>query len=105
MSKAIYKLDWDFGRMGSLEGVFVADSDDIKNLLKDKPEIYFGEVLGKHSEIIGVVKKEHLTKITDDEKFIELFEKYGLENGYNPFDYLNESDDDDDSDEDDDEQE
>ena len=94
MSKKIYKLEWDFGRMGSLEGVFVADSDDIKKLLENETEIYFGEVLGKHSEVFGVIKSKHLTEVTDDEKFIDLFEKYGLESGYNPFDYLNESEDD-----------
>lgn len=92
MGKAIYKLDWDFGRMGSLEGVFVADTDDVKKLIDSGTEIYFGEVLGKHSEIMGVIEDKHLVKVTDDEKFIELFETYELENGYNPFEYIQESD-------------
>ena len=98
MGKAIYKLDWDFGRMGSLEGVFVADSDDIKKLIDSKTEIYFGEVLGKHSEVIGVLKEKYLTKVTEEPNIIEMFQTYGFENGYNPFDYIDGSDDENDED-------
>jgi hypothetical protein len=50
--KAIYRMDIDCGRNGNLTGVFIADKDHVKILLEKKIEIYFGEVLGKHSEII-----------------------------------------------------
>jgi hypothetical protein len=87
---AIYKMNIDCGRMGNLEGVFVADTDDIKKLIKSGEEVYFGEVLGKHSEIFCAITKKHLTLVTTDEKFIELFEKYNLSTGFNPFDFINE---------------
>jgi hypothetical protein len=51
-------------------------------------------VLGKHSEVILTLDEDNITEVTDDEKFIELFEKYGLENGYNPFDYYDEQEED-----------
>jgi len=87
---AIYKMTIDFGRMGDLDGVFVADTDDVKKLIKSGQEIYFGEVLGKHSDVSCAIQNKHLTLVTTDEAFIELFEKYDLSNGYNPFDYINE---------------
>ena len=101
--KKIYKFAADFGRMGDLEGVFVSTDEDLEFLYGE--EIYFGEVLGKHSEVILTLEPEHITEVTDDAKFIELFEQYDLANGFNPFDYHegNEQDgEDDDYDEEDD---
>jgi len=45
--KAIYEFYWDLGRMGEVSGMFIADKDDIKKIIGT--EIYFGEILGKHS--------------------------------------------------------
>lgn len=90
--RKIYKFEADFGRMGDLEGVFVSTDEALEELYGK--EIYFGEVLGKHSEVVLTLKPDHITEVTDDEKFIELFENYGLENGYNPFDYYEEEDED-----------
>lgn len=83
--KGIYKFDADFGRMGDLTGVLVSTAEDIDNLVGKR--VYFGEVLGKHSDVSLDVEHDNFTLVTEDEKFIELFEQYGLENGYNPFDY------------------
>lgn len=91
---AIYKFHIDCGRMGDLDGVFSADSEDVQKLIDSGKEVYFGEVLGKHSEVIKVIKAEHLEQITTDAKFIELFDTYGLSNGFNPFDYLEDSEED-----------
>lgn len=96
--KKIYKFEADFGRMGDLEGVFVSTDEKLQELYGK--QIYFGEVLGKHSEVILTLGIQHITEVTDDEKFIELFEQYNLENGYNPFDYYDEMDDAEDWDED-----
>lgn len=49
--KAIYKLNADYGRNGNLTGVFIAEKEHVAVLLENKIEVYFGEVLGKHSEI------------------------------------------------------
>lgn len=53
--KALFKMDFDCGRMGNLEGVFIADTEDVEYLVNNKISVYFGEVLGKHSEISGCV--------------------------------------------------
>ena len=51
--EALFKMNIDCGRMGNLESVFVAEKEDIDYMIKNKVGIYFGEVLGKHSEILG----------------------------------------------------
>ena len=88
---AIYKMDLDCGRMGSLEGVFVEDIEKVNKLISSSREVYFGEVLGKHSEIVGSLDKEDLKMVTDDPKIVDLFIKFDLSSGYNPFDYLEEN--------------
>lgn len=90
--KGIYKFDADFGRMGDLSGVFVATAQDIEDIIGK--EVYFGEVLGKHSDVSLTVEDDNFTLVTNDEKFIEMFEQYGLENGYSPFDYYEAEEDD-----------
>lgn len=54
--KAIYKMDCDCGRMGSLQGVFIAEKEHVTVLLKQKIEASFGAVLGKHSSIFEKLK-------------------------------------------------
>lgn len=84
--KALFKMDFDCGRMGSLEGVFVADIEDVEYLVNNKISIQFGEVLGKHSDISGRVDESEIKLITSDENVIKIVEEYELESGYNPFD-------------------
>ena len=84
--KGIYRFKCDCGRMGELSGIFVADSEDIKRLIGSYA--YFGEVLGKHSEVCGKIEKNEIELIADDAKCVEMFEFFNLETGYNPFSYL-----------------
>lgn len=96
MTKKLWQFYWNCGRMGDLEGLFVATQEEIDIILGE--EIYFGEVLGKHSEIYGTLAKEDLTLKSDDEEFItKLQEVLGVErtiSGFNPFDYWERVDDD-----------
>lgn len=83
--KALFKMNFDCGRMGNLEGVFVADIEDVECLVNNKISVYFGEVFGKHSEIYGCVTESEIKQITTDENVIKVVGEYGLESGYNPF--------------------
>ncbi|PAJ68663.1 hypothetical protein CJF42_26265 [Pseudoalteromonas sp. NBT06-2] len=86
--KAIFNLNCDCGRMGNLEGLFTANISDVENIIGK--HIYFGEVLGKHSDINGVLEKSDIEMLSDDQKFIEKFETImgsGTISGINPFDY------------------
>ena len=72
--------------MGSLKGVFVRDEADVANLIGK--QVYFGEILGKHSDISAVMEKEHFQELTSDSDFIAKFEQYDLKTGVNPFRYF-----------------
>ena len=45
-------MDFDCGRMGNLEGVFIADTEDVEYLVNNKISVYFGEVLGSLAPIV-----------------------------------------------------
>ena len=86
MAKAIYRLSIDCGRMGEIGGIFVAEKKAVQKAIGQ--EVYFGEVLGKHSEICGTLLSKEVEEVTDNKEAVEIFEKYKLANGYNPLDYL-----------------
>lgn len=86
----IYKLDFDCGRQGSLEGIFVAYSEEVKQLIDSGVEVYFGEALGKHSEVCGSIEEREITFVTDNEEFVKMFVENDMQSGYNPFNYLDE---------------
>lgn len=84
----LYRFKESFGRMGDLEGVFVAREEDVEALMGE--EIYFGEVLGKHSEISLVIEPHHIKVVSDEAPFIEkLTQIFGGStiSGVNPLDY------------------
>lgn len=85
--KGIYRLNFNCGRQGTLNGIFIAEKEHVKILIENKIEIYFGEVLGKHSEIFGPIADDELVFISDNSEAIKIIEDLGLENGYNPFNY------------------
>ena len=60
----IYRFHWDCGRMGDLNGIFAVN--DVGQAALDAiigTEVYFGEVLGKHSEVQGTLEPEEVTTI------------------------------------------
>ncbi len=87
MKKGIYKLSFDCGRMGELNGVFVDTDIRVAKLIESGVDVYFGEVLGKHSEIFGPIEQRDIKLVTEDETTVKAFEENNLENGFNPFDY------------------
>jgi len=84
MSKAIYKLHYDCGRQGELNGVFVAEKAKMQWLKETRQEIYFGEVLGKHSEVSGPLDDVDFTLVSENEEAIKLVNDLDLQTGFNP---------------------
>lgn len=83
--KALFKLHFDCGRLGVLDGIFISEKEDIDILLEHEDIIIdFGEVLGKHSYIYGNLIVEDITFVTDSKEVIDIFENYNLVSGYNP---------------------
>ena len=102
--KVIVEFFWDCGRMGDLSGLFICEKEDLKNI--EGKEVYFGECLGKYSEISGAISADDFTIKTEDQEFIQKFIEimgdgtYSVESdstftisGYNPFDYIDISED------------
>lgn len=86
MKKGIYKLHFDCGRSGELNGIFVDTDIRVAKLIESGINVYFGEVLGKHSEVFGPIEECDISLVTQDENAVKLFEENNLENGFNPFD-------------------
>lgn len=98
MTKGIYEFNADFGRMGDISGMFVANSEEVQSIIGK--EIYFGECLGKHSDVYCTINESQIRLLTDDQDFITKFETIlgsGTISGYSPFDYIDEDLSDDDS--------
>lgn len=87
----LIKFTWDCGRGGDISGLFIWDEEDYNKILGKR--IYFGEILGKHSEISGTIEEADLTIISEDQDLINKllinFPNYNL-CGYNPLDYYEE---------------
>lgn len=82
---AIYKFEFEC-RSGELSGIFLAEKAAIADLIGK--EVYFGEVLGKHSEVSLTITEDEITMVTDDLKAINVFTDFNLECGYNPLSYF-----------------
>ncbi len=85
--KTLYKFHFECGRAGTLYGTFIEDSQEVEALVKSGEVIYFGELLGKHSEISGPLERCDFTLISYEQDFVEQAEKFGICVGYNPLDF------------------
>lgn len=86
-TKGIYKLNFDCGRQGKLTGIFVAEKEHVRVLIEEQIEVYFGEALGKHSEIWGPMSDGELVLVSDNTEAVKVVEDLKLSTGYNPFHY------------------
>jgi hypothetical protein len=88
--KWLWKFYWSCGRMGSLEGLFVATKEEIDRIIGKK--VYFGEVLGKHSEIYGTLDENDIKRIDlDSETVVKVTNLLGdTWSGYNLLEYIDE---------------
>ncbi|WP_394910517.1 DUF4406 domain-containing protein [uncultured Robinsoniella sp.] len=62
--ECLWKFYWDCGRQGSVEGIFKATKEEVDAAIGK--EVYFGEILGKHSEIYGIIEDGEIDFISDD---------------------------------------
>lgn len=79
--ECLWKFYWDC-RNGCVEGIFKATKEEVDAAIGK--EVCFGEILGKHSEVYGIIEDGEIEIITDD----PLIVKHATESGYNPLDYL-----------------
>lgn len=92
MAKALWHFQWNCGRQGIVEGLFVETDEEVKKYIGQ--DVYFGEILGKHSDIEGTLDEADLQRITDDPAFIAMFESlFDSSFGYNPMQYIKDRED------------
>jgi hypothetical protein len=88
MEKYLWKFHWDCGGEGDVDGLFVATESEVNELIGK--EVYFGEILGKHSEVYGAIDEGEIVKIEVDPKAVEQITNVLGETweGYNPLEYI-----------------
>jgi hypothetical protein len=90
----LWSFYWNCGRNGSVTSLFVATEEEVNAAIGK--DIYFGEILGKHSEVYGTLEANDVAKLDLDSETVEkvttLLGKTW--SGYNPLEYLSEEDDD-----------
>lgn len=92
--KKLYRYNLYCGRMGSIDSVFVADDEEMKKALGKR--IYFGEVLGKHSEIVDEEFSESSLEVLSEEQSVcDIIEEHIGSTGHCPLNYIDEDEDED----------
>ena len=88
MALKLYKFYEDFGRMGELEGLFITSEEAMQNAYGKTA--YFGEVLGKHSDISVTISDENVSVVDIPEDVVEvLCQQIGTDlSGLNPLDCI-----------------
>lgn len=84
----LWRFYLDCGRSGSLVGLFVASEYDVEQAIGK--EVYFGEVLGKHSEVYAELGEHHFSKVDLDSQTV-MKVKFVLGrnwSGFNPLEYV-----------------
>lgn len=84
----LWDFYWDCGRQGDVKSTFVATDDEIADIVGKRA--YFGEILGKHSEVYGDIEEADFTMVSDDPAFVESFRSKVGSTGHCPFDYIEE---------------
>lgn len=84
----LYQFNWYFRRGGHVEGLIVATEDEIDSL--EGQYVYFGEIMGKHSEVYGNLKENDFTKLNVSTDAVAEVSKYlgSCWSGYDPRDYI-----------------
>ena len=92
--RKLYSFFWDCGRMGDVEGLFIAPEEEVEKAIGS--QVYFGEILGKHSDISGTLSSVDLKVISDEQDRIDwLLGIIGPNvSGYNPLEYVRQEEDD-----------
>lgn len=86
--KRLYSFYWDCGRSRAVEGLFIEEETVVNEAIGK--EVYFGEILGKHSEVYGILEESDL-KVLDvlDTTVQDILKTIGSNiSGYNPLHYI-----------------
>ena len=83
--KKLYRYHLDCGRMGDLDSVFIATDDDVMAVIGKNA--HFGDVFGKHSDIVSTNDESEFQALSEDQNLIAALLKIfprGTISGHNP---------------------
>ena len=88
MEKFLWRMRFEYGRQGRVQGLFVATEAEIASLIGQT--VSFGEILGKHSDVEVRLEDCDFTKIDVDAETVAKVSKQLGEtwSGHNPLEYL-----------------
>lgn len=84
--KGLYRFFAYLGYKGTLEGAFIATTQEINNLIGQY--VSFEEGLNTEDTIRFVIKPEHIILVTDDEYVVNTLENRNFCVGVNPLDHI-----------------
>ena len=84
--KGLYRFFAYLGYKGTLEGAFIATTQEINNLIGQYAS--FEESLNTEETIGFIIKPEHLILVTDDEYVVNTLENRNFCVGVNPLDHI-----------------
>lgn len=88
---AIYRYYEDCGRMGVISGTFLAPMDQMDFILAQKDlELYIGDYLGKHSDVVLTNLSDYTSRVTEDEHMVAMFGRHQLSCGLDVHDKFRE---------------
>lgn len=76
-NNAVYRVEVDCGRMGTIVDEFVCDQNVMQRILADKPTICAYEVLGKHSEVKFELNSKTVLFVTEDPAAVARHKRHG----------------------------
>lgn len=91
-NKILCRYEQDFGRSGDLDGLFITTKETLDFFFTAlNGYVYFGEALGKHSEVYGELEQDNIKILCEDQERVNwLQDLLGTSlSGYNPLDYCN----------------
>lgn len=86
--RAIYKLKIETWKEEPIQGLFIADKKDIKNLIENKKPLCFYNSEKSSGKVFCILEKKNIKLVSDDEDFIDKFEKNDMTIGFNPLNYV-----------------
>lgn len=86
--KKLFAFNASAGRNGDIAGLFISTEEEVTAVVGT--DVYFGEILGKHSSVEIILKPEHFRVVEVSISTVEdLHNTLGdTVSGYNPFDYI-----------------
>jgi hypothetical protein len=85
--RILVKFLWTLSQQGKVQGTFITTRAQLEDAYGRRAS--FGDILGEYSEVAEVLSKSDFSVVTEDQEFIDKYEKYiGATDGYNPLEHI-----------------